>query len=151
MPILHAYIIDSNQAFLKLFQAVSAINSWKIRPVWPSVVLRTSAPAKRSFRGSITRPARSLISASPRRLPDATQDSLPVGGQPLPSGTDHPPGSSSPFHVKLRLTIPSDQAFLAHQDPSRTLASGECPVYSKPLARDPSRAQETRTMRASFR
>ncbi len=37
------------------------------------------------------------VYASPRRSPDATQDSLPVGGQPLPSGTDHPPGSSSPF------------------------------------------------------
>jgi len=36
----------------------------------PSVVLKTSAPAKRLYRGSITRPARSLVPASPRQLPE---------------------------------------------------------------------------------
>jgi hypothetical protein len=30
-PLLHAYIIDSNQVVLKFFQAVSSINGQKIR------------------------------------------------------------------------------------------------------------------------
>jgi hypothetical protein len=37
------------------------------------------------------------VYASQRRLPDATQDSLPVGGQPFPRGIGYPPGSLRNF------------------------------------------------------
>jgi len=52
----------------------------------PSVVSKSSALAVRSFRGSITRPAHSLSTLRNAGYPFITQDSLPVGGQPLPGG-----------------------------------------------------------------
>lgn len=54
--------------------------------VLPSVVSKTSAPAKRSFRGSITRPTRSLSTLRSDGYPATTQDSLPAAGQALPGG-----------------------------------------------------------------
>jgi uncharacterized protein with HEPN domain len=80
--------------------------------VLPCAVLKTSAPEMRSFRGSITRPARSLISASQRRLPDATQDSLAVGGQPFPRGTGYSPGSLRHFTPGLPPDDPKRPGFL---------------------------------------
>jgi hypothetical protein len=51
---------------------------------------RRRLPPRSRFRGSITRPVRSLstLRSFPSRLPGrtATQDSLPAGGQPLPHG-----------------------------------------------------------------
>ena len=55
------------------------------------------------------------VYASPRRLPDATQNSLPVGGQPFPGGSDYPLGSMRSFTPESLPAIPSEQAFLAHQ------------------------------------
>jgi hypothetical protein len=54
--------------------------------VQPSAVSKSSALAVRSFRGSITRPAHSLSTLRNAGYPIITQDSLPVGGQPLPGG-----------------------------------------------------------------
>lgn len=54
--------------------------------VQPSAVSKSSALAVRSFRGSITRPAHSLSTLRNAGYPFITQDSLPVGGQPLPGG-----------------------------------------------------------------
>jgi len=56
----------------------------------PSARSKTSASTMHKFRGSITRPVRSLstLRSFPSRLPGRTdtQDSLPAGGQPLPHG-----------------------------------------------------------------
>ena len=43
-------------------------------------------PRLSQFRGSITRPAHSLSTLRSMGCPNATQDSLPAGGQPLPGG-----------------------------------------------------------------
>jgi hypothetical protein len=51
--------------------------------VLPSVRLTTSAPRSVTFRGSITRPVRSLSTLRGSDYSDdTTQDSLPAGGQP---------------------------------------------------------------------
>ena len=68
----------------------------------PSVIYTTSAPARLTFRGSITRPARSLSTLRRSRLPVPTQDSLPAGGQPLPGGIGYPLGPSRSFTHDLR-------------------------------------------------
>ena len=53
--------------------------------------LHTAAPAPgsamRQFRGSITRPARSLCTLRSRGHPRTTQHSIPAGGQPWPGRT----------------------------------------------------------------
>ena len=49
------------------------------------------------FRGSFPRPARSLSTLRRAGCPDATQDSLPAGGQPCRSGL-----SPADFHVRVQ-------------------------------------------------
>jgi hypothetical protein len=49
------------------------------------------------FRGSFPRPARSLSTLRRAGCPDATQDSLPAGGQPCRSGL-----SPADFHVRFQ-------------------------------------------------
>jgi hypothetical protein len=54
-----------------------------MHPMLPSVQLTTSAPRSVTFRGSITRPVRSLSTLRGSDYSDdTTQDSLPAGGQP---------------------------------------------------------------------
>ncbi len=53
----------------------------------PSAGGTASAPTTNEFRGSITRPASSLSTLRSGGCPNATQDSLPGGGQPYPGGT----------------------------------------------------------------
>ena len=53
----------------------------------PSASDTASAPTKSEFRGSITRPTSSLSTLRSGGYPNATQDSLPGGGQPYPGGT----------------------------------------------------------------
>ena len=57
----------------------------------------TSAPTTNLFRGSITQPAHSLSTLRNTGYPNATQDSLPAGGQPLPDGIHCPLGPSTRF------------------------------------------------------
>ncbi len=52
----------------------------------PSAISTASAPTTHSFRGSITRPVRSLSTLRSRRRRRSTQDSLPAGGPPWPDG-----------------------------------------------------------------
>jgi hypothetical protein len=59
---------------------------WYGMSMQPFVVLKTSDPMKRSFRGSIARPVYSLSTLRSAGYPYATQDSLPAGSQPLPGG-----------------------------------------------------------------
>jgi hypothetical protein len=83
--------------------------------VLPSVVLKTSAPAMRSFRGSITRPARSLSTLRRAVYPTPRKTRFRWVANPFRVGFS-PAGLLAQFHVKLRLTIPRAQAFLAQQD-----------------------------------
>ena len=83
-------------------------------------VLRTSAPAMQSFRGSITRPARSLSTLRSGGYPTPRKTRFRWVAYPFRTGFS-PAGLLTPFHAKLRLTIPGDQAFLAHQEPSAPL------------------------------
>jgi len=48
----------------------------------PSTNMTASAPTTSIFRGSITQPAHSLSTLRNMGYPNATQDSLPAGGQP---------------------------------------------------------------------
>ena len=54
-------------------------------------------PRKIPFGARSTRPAHSLSTLRSAGRPDATQDSLPAGGQPLPGGSEYPPGSTTRF------------------------------------------------------
>jgi hypothetical protein len=65
----------------------------------PSAVRIASALAKNTFRGSVTQPAHSLSTLRSGGRPCATQDSLPAGGQPLPGGSEYPPGCIARFQV----------------------------------------------------
>lgn len=77
----------------------------------PSAVLKASAPAMRSFRGSITRPTHALSTLRSVGCPRTTQDSLPAGGQPLPGGIDYPTGFLRTISRRLPLpSLPSAQA-----------------------------------------
>jgi len=67
-----------------------------------SVPLTTSAPAMRSFRGSIARPAHWLSTLRSPGRPGTTQDSLPAAGQALPGGGRYPAG----FHRKVSALHP---------------------------------------------
>jgi len=58
--------------------------------VLPSAPTTASAPATTSFRGSITRPARSLSTLRSQGHPCTTQDSLPADG-PILAGRDFNP------------------------------------------------------------
>ena len=51
--------------------------------ILPSAISTTSASSKWSFRGSIAAAYTLAVYASQCRLPDTTQDSLPVGGSSL--------------------------------------------------------------------
>jgi hypothetical protein len=66
----------------------------------------TSAPTTHLFRGSITQPAHSLSTLHNMGYPNATQDSLPAGGQPLPSGIGYPPGPTTRFQQSLITASP---------------------------------------------
>ena len=63
----------------------------------PSAYNRASAPTTILFGSSITRPAHSLSTLRNMAYPNATQDSLPAGGHPLPGGIDHPLGPTTRF------------------------------------------------------
>jgi hypothetical protein len=69
------------------------------------------------FRGSITRPTRSLSTLRSPSCPGTTQDSLPAGGQPLPGGGRAPAGSLRRFR-RLTCLLLLHQASLAHCDRS---------------------------------
>jgi hypothetical protein len=66
----------------------------------------TSAPTTHLFRGSITQPAHSLSTLRSMGYPNATQDSLPAGGQPLPGGIYYPLGPSTRFQQCLHTASP---------------------------------------------
>ena len=70
-------------------------------------------PRAVSFRGSITRPARSLCTLRSRGCPRTTQHSVPAGRQPLPGGTV-PPGSSVRFQSRSHMASSSPRLCLAH-------------------------------------
>lgn len=70
-------------------------------------------PPSVSFRGSITRPARSLCTLRSRGYPRATQHSVPAGRQPLPGGVV-PPGSSVRFQSRSRMASSLPRLCLAH-------------------------------------
>lgn len=57
-------------------------------PVWPSVVLKTSAPAMRSFRCSITRPVRSLSTLRSAGRPTPRKTRFRWVANPLRAGLD---------------------------------------------------------------
>ena len=69
----------------------------------PSASGTASAPTTSEFRGSITRPASSLPTLRSAGYPNATQDSLPGGGQPYPGGT-RPAGSVRKVSETTHLT-----------------------------------------------
>ena len=76
--------------------------------VWrmmPSVNRKPSAPSIGSFRGSITRPARSLSTLHRTGYPDTAQDSLLGGRPPLPRRASHPLGFIERFRLTERLLL----------------------------------------------
>ena len=84
--------------------------------VSPSAVLKTSAPAMRSFRGSITRPARSLSTLRSGSYPTLRKTRFRWVANPFRAGLGT---RRAPYAISRRASrpaIPSDQAFLAHQD-----------------------------------
>jgi hypothetical protein len=85
--------------------------------VLPSALRTASAPTTRRFRGSIARPARLPVYASPHGSPRETQDSVPAGGQPLP-GRSSLPGTAKTFrpdhHHPLSAELPVLPSFLTH-------------------------------------
>ena len=87
----------------------------------PSAPDTASAPTNSRFRGSITRPASSLSTLRSGGYPNATQDSLPGGGQPYPSGT-RPAGSVRKVSKTTHLTssLPPSPSF-ARRTPGPTL------------------------------
>jgi hypothetical protein len=66
----------------------------------------TSAPTTNLFRGSITQPAHSLSTLHNMGYPNAAQDSLPAGGQPLPGGIGYPLGPTTRFQQCLITASP---------------------------------------------
>jgi len=83
----------------------------------PSVVVTTSASTPINSRGSITRPARSLCTLRSAGCPNATQHSVPAGGQPLPGGTRYPPGCSEGFRVHCScISSPLSKLYLAQHN-----------------------------------
>src|SRR5712691_667385 len=76
----------------------------------PPQQTRRSAPPISSFRGSITRPSRSLSTLRSAGRPAPTQDSLPAGGQPLPCGTLTRWVRNRRFQVIATSSIPLPQA-----------------------------------------
>ena len=78
----------------------------------PSASDTASAPTISEFRGSITRPASSLSTLRSGGYPNATQDSLPGGGQPYPGGT-RPAGSVRKVSETTHLTssLPPSPSF----------------------------------------
>jgi len=69
---LHAVLSDPDGAW--------RLSPISMRRVLPSGLSTPSAPAIRSFRGSIERPACSLSTLRSAGYPNAAQDSLPAGG-----------------------------------------------------------------------
>jgi hypothetical protein len=86
----------------------------------PSAPDTASAPTNSRFRGSITRPASSLSTLRSGGYPNATQDSLPGGGQPYPGGT-RPAGSVRKVSKTTHLTssLPPSPSF-ARRTPGPT-------------------------------
>ncbi len=88
----------------------------------PSARGTSSAPTISEFRGSITQPTSSLSTLRDGGYPSATQDSLPGGGQPYPSGT-RPAGSVrkvSETTTHLMSSLPPSPSF-ARRTPRITL------------------------------
>ena len=80
----------------------------------PSTYMTASAPTISIFRGSITQPAHSLSTLRNMVYPNATQNSLPAGGQPLPDGTDYPQDPNTKFQQQSLRRFALVQAFPAH-------------------------------------
>jgi hypothetical protein len=93
----------------------------KTYPMLPSAQLTASAPRSVTFRGSITRPARSLSTLHGSDYSDSNtaQDSLPTGGQPYWGRTLTCWVASGGFHSvsSTHIAFPSSKLFLAHQPP----------------------------------
>ena len=91
----------------------------KTHPMLPSAQLTASAPRSVTFRGSITRPARSLSTLHGSDYSDSNtaQDSLPTGGQPCWGRTLTCWVASEGFHSvsSTHIVSPSSKLFLAHQ------------------------------------
>jgi hypothetical protein len=82
--------------------------------VVPSAIETASAPTTISFRGSITRPARSLSTLRSHGRPCTTQDSLPAGGPPWPVGIRTRGVPSRSFSRVLYMASSSPRLGLAH-------------------------------------
>jgi hypothetical protein len=93
----------------------------------PSACGTASAPTISEFRGSITRPTSSPSTLRSGGYPNATQDSLPGGGQPYPSGT-RPAGSVRKVSETTHLmsSLPPSPSF-ARRTPRSSL-EGELPT-----------------------
>ena len=101
--------------------------------ILPSAGDTASAPTISEFRGSITRPTSSLSTLRSGGYPNATQDSLPGGGQPYPGGT-RPAGSVrkvSETTTHLMSSLPPSPSFARRTPPFALLAFAcTCPVPS---------------------
>ena len=108
-PCIHALLSDPGGV---------AASGHSIQSLLPSAIPKTSAPHGQ-FRGSITRPARSLCTLRRRGRPRTTQHSVPVDGQSLPARDLHPTGHKKRFQVATlpsSLPSPSSRLRLAQRD-----------------------------------
>ena len=105
-PCVHAPLSDPGGRTSAKPLAASAL--------WPSVHYKRRLP-RCIFRGSITRPTRSLSTLRRTGHPSAAQDSLPTGGPALVGRAWLPAGSHRRFrHITQSCVSPSSRLSLAH-------------------------------------